>query len=124
MSSISVLTCEDNNDLREALATALRAADFTVYEAGDGVAGVEQALTHHPDVILMDILMPGLNGHEAVKKIRLDPWGKTAKIIYLSALSDAENVVHAVKSGSEEYIVKTHTNLADIVEKIRLAKHT
>ncbi len=76
-------------------------------------------LREHPDVILMDIMMPKLNGHEAVQKIREDAWGQHAKIIFLTSQSAAENVVHAVESGSEAYIVKPHTSLAEIVVKVR-----
>lgn len=124
MSTTSVLICEDNDDLREALTTALGDNGFIVHTAKNGVEGVAQALAHHPDIILMDILMPELNGHEAVRKIRQDPWGINAKVIFLSALSDAENVVRAVEGGSEAYIVKDHVSLADIVNKIKLIRHT
>lgn len=119
MKKAKVLTIEDEQDLREAIVTSLTNAGFEAIEAADGAIGVEMALKHHPDVILMDIIMPNLDGHEATEKIREDVWGKDAKIIFLSALSDAENVVHAVKNGSEEYIIKPHTSLQEIVSKVQ-----
>lgn len=124
MSSIKVLTVEDDTDLREAITMALENAGFEVFSAKNGAEGVQQALTHHPDVILMDVMMPIMNGHEAVDKIRNDAWGKNAKVIFLTSLSDAENVVHAVSQGSGDYLVKPHTSLEDIVNKVKLVRHT
>lgn len=123
METIKVLTCEDNQDLREALTTALKDAGFEVLSASDGMEAVEMTLKHHPDVILMDILMPKMDGHEAVNKIRQDIWGKNAKIIFLTSLSDPENVVKAVEAKGDEYIIKPHASLQEIISKIRLA-HT
>lgn len=119
MSTPTILTIEDDADLREAITTALSQAGYRALAADNGAAGVTLALAEHPDVILMDIMMPQLNGHQAVEKIRNDPWGKQAKVIFLTSLSGAEDVVAAVKSGSEDYIVKSHTSLAEIVRKVR-----
>ena len=119
MSNVTILTVEDNDDLREAIAAALGNAGYRVLTAVNGAEGVALALKEHPDVILMDIMMPELNGHEAVQKIREDVWGQHAKIIFLTSQSAAENIVHAVESGSEAFIVKPHTSLAEIVQKVR-----
>lgn len=123
MANETVLIVEDDNELREALETALSAESLRVLTAADGVEGVQIALEHHPDLILMDIMMPNLNGHEATNRIRNDRWGKDVKIVFLTALSDAENVVYAVESGSEEYIVKSHTSLGEIVGKVKEVIH-
>jgi len=123
MDTIKVLTVDDNDDLRESIITALTHAGFTTLAARDGREGVALALEHHPDVILMDILMPDMNGHEAAEKIRQDKWGRDAKIIFLTSLSDAENVVKAVEKGSEDYLVKAHLSLEELVKKVRLVYH-
>lgn len=119
MTKVKILTAEDQTDLREAMCAALTNAGFQALAAKDGDEAVTLALEEHPDVILMDIMMPGQNGHEAVRKIREDRWGKDAKIIYLTSLSDAENVVRAVEGGSDAYIVKPHATLSEIVQKVR-----
>lgn len=124
MKKHSVLIVEDNADMREPCAEAFKAAGFDVYTADNGEDGLRLALEHHPDVILMDIMMPKMNGHMAVSKLRRDPWGKNAKVIYLTNMTDAENVVHAVEQGSEEYIIKAHTSLKDIVNKTRTVMFT
>lgn len=119
----TVLIVEDDTDLREALKIALEGASFTVLTAEDGEIGYKAALDQHPDVILLDILMPNMNGHEALQRIRGDQWGKDAKVLFLTSFSDAENIVHAVKEGSEGYIVKSHTSLEEIVNKVKQALH-
>ena len=124
MERSSVLIVEDDEDIRTLYKTALLDAQMTVYTAKDGRDGVELALKHHPSVILMDIMMPNLNGHEAVRKIRADSWGKDAKVIFLTNFSDAENVVYAVEEGSEAYIVKANAEIEEVVNNVRTAMHT
>ncbi|MDC1205304.1 response regulator [Candidatus Pacebacteria bacterium] len=123
MSNITILVVEDDNDLREALFTALASNSFNVLQASDGEEGYKSAIENHPDLILLDIMMPNMNGHETLEKIRNDPWGKDAKVVFLSSLSDAENIVHAVEKGSEEYIVKSHASLSEIVSKVKQVLH-
>lgn len=118
-----VLLVEDEKDIREAIATALTDADFEVLEASDGAKGVVMALKEQPDVIVMDINMPAMSGHEVVEKLRQDSWGKKAKILFLTAFSDAENVVSAVAGGSAEYIVKSNASLEEIVQKVKQVYH-
>lgn len=119
MKTQSVLVVEDDENIRSLYATALEAAGLIVHVAENGAVGVKKALEHQPDVILMDIMMPGINGHEAVEKIRLDSWGKDAKVVFLTNMSDAENVVKAVEAGSDEYIVKVHATPKEVVNKVR-----
>jgi CheY-like chemotaxis protein len=66
-------------------------------------------------------MMPGMDGHETIKKIRSDSWGKTAKIIYLTNLSEPENVAKAFAQKPEEYIIKAHTDVKEVVNKVRTA---
>lgn len=121
MQNKKVLIIENDNDLRDSLETALTNAGFKVYTAENGSIGVDTALAHKPDVILLDIMMPEMTGHEALDKLRDDPWGKNAKVIMLTSLSGAEDIVHAVEKRTEEYIIKSHTSLADIIKKVREA---
>ena len=123
MSNELVLICEDDDDLREAVATGLKDAGMEVLTAKNGEEGASLALSHQPSLILMDIQMPVMDGHQAVQKIRADEWGKNAKVIYLTSLSDAENVVYAVEKGSDDYLVKPHVSLKELVNKVRLAIH-
>ncbi len=120
MSTAIVLIVEDDTDIRELYALAFETAGLIVLQAKDGAEGVSLALQKHPDAILMDIMMPGMGGHAAVNQIRKDPWGKTAKVVYLTNMTDAENVVHAVERGSEEYIIKANVTPKEVVNQVRM----
>jgi two-component system vancomycin resistance associated response regulator VraR/NarL family two-component system response regulator LiaR len=100
---------------------ALIKAGFTICMAEDGEQGSRLALEKHPDLILLDLDMPVMNGHQAAEKIRLDSWGRTARIIFLTNHSDPQNVAHAVMQKPEEYIVKAHTPIHEIVNQVRIA---
>jgi DNA-binding response OmpR family regulator len=114
-----ILIVEDEIDLRQAIRTALEGAGFLVFEASDGQEGVEVALSEHPDLILVDINIPEMNGHEMLAQIREDKWGKGVKAIYLTAFSDAENVVEAVSKNSDQYLVKSNISLEEVVSKVK-----
>lgn len=122
MSDKSILIVEDEQSLRELYFDAFSAAGLEVLTATSGAEGVSIALKEHPAIILMDIMMPGdLNGHDAVARIRADQWGRTAKIIFLTNLSDAENVVAAVEKGSVDYIIKANVTPKEMVNQVRMA---
>lgn len=116
-----VLLVEDDQTLRELYAIALIKAGFDIIMAEDGEQGSRLAFKHHPNLILLDIDMPVMNGHETAQKIRLDSWGKTARIIFLTNHSDASNVAHAVMQKPEDYIVKANTPIHEIVNQVRIA---
>jgi DNA-binding response OmpR family regulator len=124
MDTGSVLIIEDDENVREMYADAFGNSGFKVFQAKDGGEGVRRALEHHPDVILVDILMPVMNGHEVVKEVRKDDWGKDAKIIYLTNLSDPIDVVHAIEKGAEEYIVKANTDIKEVINKVRAVMYS
>lgn len=119
-----VLIVEDDENIRSLYLAALSGAGMRVESAVNGVEGAKKALDLHPGVILMDIMMPEMNGHEATAVIRSDSWGRGAKIIFLTNMSDADDVMKAVEQGSEEYIVKAHADPSEVVNKVRIALHT
>ncbi len=124
MKKVDVLIVEDDESIRELYYDALTSGGMEALKAATGTDGVRLALENKPKVILMDIMMPDISGHEAVKKIRQDDWGKNAKIIFLTNRTDAESVVNAVEEGSEDYIIKAHTEIKDLVNRVRLAAST
>lgn len=121
MTNTTVLIVEDDENILDIYATAFTQVGIEVLKAKNGLEGVELALKHHPDAILMDIMMPIMHGHKAVEKIRLDTWGRDAKIIFLTNMSDAENVFLAVEQDSEEYIIKSNTPVKELVNQTRMA---
>ncbi len=119
MSQKKILLVDDDNDLRSVLSDALETASFTVLQAKDGEEGLALALAEKPDLILLDIMMPKFNGHQTLRALRKDAWGKTAKVILLTSLDDATNVTEAVEQKSNDYIMKSNTSLEDIIKKIK-----
>ena len=82
-----VLVVEDERTLRDALVKKLSKEEFTVLSAKDGKEGLDTALAEHPDLILLDILMPKMNGIEVLQKLREDEWGAKAKVIEPESLT-------------------------------------
>lgn len=121
--SKQILLVEDEQDIREAMAEALTDAGFAVETAGNGVEGLQKATTLHPDLILLDIVMPEMDGHEMLKKLREDSWGKHARVIMLTSMDSATNVATAYADNITDYIIKVHNSLDDIVKKVRVAIH-
>ena len=114
-----ILVVEDEIPMLLALSDKLEGAGFEVLQAKNGEEGVVTALTEHPDLIIMDIVMPKMDGIDASKKIRDDIWGKTAKIMILSNVSDNEKTALAMEHEVFNYLIKAETRLEDIVEKVR-----
>ena len=124
MEQTKVLIVEDDTNIREMYTEALRSVGLTVFTAENGAEGVKQALKQHPDVILMDITLPDFSGHDAVEKIRVDSWGKDAKIIFLTNRTDPANISEAVAAGSEEYIIKVHKTPHEVVNIVRAVSNS
>ncbi len=115
----TILIVEDERPLREALHDKLTRAGFSTLEAENGEEGLEVSLREHPDLILLDIVMPKMDGMTMLKKLREDKWGKDAKVIILTNLSDLENISEAVIQGSYEYILKSDWRIEDVIAKVR-----
>jgi DNA-binding response OmpR family regulator len=113
-----ILVVEDEISLRSALSNKLAHEGFAVLEAKNGKEGLEMALSAHPDLILLDIVMPVMDGMTMLQKLREDAWGAEAKIFMLTNLSDTSKVADAIMQGSYDYLVKTNWTLEDIVVRI------
>ena len=110
----SVLVVEDEPSLLKILGETLTEAGFNVSTAKDGAEGLVMALKYHPDLILLDIVMPRMNGIEMIKNLWQDKWGKNAQVVFLT------NVVgEAEKFGTYEYLLKVDWKLQDIVKEVK-----
>ena len=116
---IRILTVDDHPLLREGIAALVKAeSDMEIVaEASDGEEAIKQFRRHRPDVTLMDIQMPNLNGIEAISRIRNEFPG--AKIIVLSTYSGDVQVLLAIKAGARGYIVKGHVH-RELLNAIRV----
>jgi len=114
-----ILIIEDESDIREAMAEAITQAGFEALTAENGQIGYETAITEQPDLILLDIIMPVMDGHETLQKLRQDPWGQNAKVIMLTSMDDVKNIASAHEGAITDYIIKAHASLDEIVNKVR-----
>jgi len=94
--------------------------DYEMIEAKDGRAGLDLALKEHPDLILLDILMPKMDGVQVMKKLREDSWGKNVPVILLTKLDlDDQKLREIVQYGAAYYLVKRDWSLEDVVKKVK-----
>lgn len=118
----TVLIVEDEQGLREAAAERLTQESYTVFTAVDGASGLSSALTNHPDVILLDIKMPNMNGYQMLKKLRAQGgWGASVKVIFLTNLELSSDDVSADIEALEpaQYLVKSNTSLDELAAKVK-----
>ncbi len=104
MSATRVLVVEDEEILRMALVDALESEDFEVLEAADGERGLELALAEGPDVVLLDLMLPGRDGFSVLKAMREDRL--TAAVLILSARGEEWDRVQGFEYGADDYLVK------------------
>lgn len=115
----TILIVEDDIDLLAVLVKKFQMEKFQVLQAPDGKLGLEEAVKHKPDLILLDIIMPVMDGMTMLKKLREDAWGKDVPVIMLTNLSDENKVAEALQGKVYDYLVKSDWNLDDVVKKVR-----
>ncbi len=101
-----ILVVDDNTPIRLTLRKGLSKAGYEVYEASDGEQGYELFFSRSPDIVLMDVQMPVINGFETVQKIRKKEKGRATPILMLTADDDVDSIRHAFDSGATDYITK------------------
>jgi DNA-binding response OmpR family regulator len=116
-----VLVVDDNESLTTVLVDKLKLSGLDATSATDGEDGLSKALNIHPDIILLDLLMPKMDGLTMLKNLREDKWGKDCKVIVLSLVEEMDYISKAVDYNVFGYIVKTNYTLDGMVEKIKLA---
>jgi two-component system alkaline phosphatase synthesis response regulator PhoP len=119
MSNATILVVDDEKDLREALSISLESAGFTVTSATDGKEGLEKALDEKPNLILLDVVMPKVNGHQMLRELRKDAWGKNVPVLLLTNADDPANVTHGIELRSNDYIIKSQISLEEVVKKVK-----
>jgi len=113
-----ILIIDDEPLIVEMLAFRLqKAAGYSVFSAGDGEEGLKQAKAQNPDLILVDIMMPRMDGYEFLKQVKKDPELARIPVIILTASISAEVVDQAKKAGAVDFILKPF-NSAQLQQKI------
>jgi two-component system cell cycle response regulator DivK len=104
-----ILVVEDHEDNRQILRDLLASAGYEMIEAENGEAGVAAAAAHHPDLILMDIQLPILDGYEATRRIKSDPALKSIPIIVVTSYALSGDEDKARLAGCDAYVAKPYS---------------
>jgi len=120
MSTIaSVLICEDEPLIQNVYKKFLSSHGYEVFVANNGKIGLKIAKEKHPDIILLDILMPVMDGLTTLKELRKDAWGKTAKVFVLTNLSVADDQTYTKEYGALGFLIKADHTLKEVEEIIQ-----
>lgn len=114
--NIKILLIEDDQDIREIYSTTFMKRGFTVFTASDGRAGIQKFTNKQPDIVLLDIMMPNVDGYQVLKEIRKNMETYTP-VIMLTNLDASHFERHAQFADVDEYLIKSHYSPSEVVEK-------
>lgn len=113
-----ILLAEDDRFLRRAAEAALKRAGYTVLAAADGEEALRQVRAERPDLVLLDLIMPKIQGFEVLKALKEDPATAAIPVIVLSNLGQDTDVRRALDGGAVAYLVKANLSLDDLVARV------
>lgn len=114
-----ILFIEDEAVLQKTFEKTLREEGYDVVSALDGASGINLAKSQQPDLILLDLILPKMNGFEVLKKLKEDPETKEIPVIILTNLERMTDIDKVLELGATTYLVKVDYSLEEVVEKIR-----
>lgn len=112
-----ILIIEDDKFLRELIARKLSDEGFEALEAIDGEEGIKKIKEEKPDLILLDLILPSIDGFEVLSRMKEE--SNTIPVIILSNLGQKEEVEKGLKMGAVDYLIKAHFTPGEIIEKIK-----
>jgi DNA-binding response OmpR family regulator len=116
----TILIVEDELPMLKALADKFALEGFEILEAKDGEEGLKTATSKKPDLIILDIFMPVMDGKVMFQKLRADEWGKTVPVIILTNLNPDDKTLDALmKNGPSYYFIKSKWKLEELVAKVK-----
>lgn len=119
-----LLIVEDEEAMSTALVDKFTRERFSVLTARNGEEGLSVAFEERPDLILLDIVMPKMDGLQMLTKLREDTWGKNVPVILLTNYGDIDKITDAVRSNVACYLLKTDWKLENVVQKVRETLHS
>lgn len=114
-----IMIVEDDKFLLKAYEIKFKQSNFDVILAMDGISGLELAEKEEPSLIILDLMLPRMNGFEFLKKIKADERLKDIPIVAVSNLGQKNDCERAVKLGAKEFLIKTNYSLEEIIKKIK-----
>ncbi|MBU3964215.1 response regulator [Patescibacteria group bacterium] len=114
-----ILVIEDDKFLRELISRKLLSEGFKIDEAIDGEEGLRKIEEAKPDLVLLDLILPGLDGFEVLERIKDNPSTNIVPVLILSNLGQRDEIERGLKLGAVDFLVKAHFTPEEIVEKIK-----
>jgi DNA-binding response OmpR family regulator len=114
-----ILIIEDDKFLRELMTRKLLSLEYEVVSAADGEEGLQKIKSEKPDIVLLDLILPGINGFDVLAKAKKDPQIAKIPIIILSNLGQSEDIEKGLKLGAQDFLVKAHFTPQEIVNKLK-----
>lgn len=114
-----ILIIEDDKFLRELISQKLAKEGYEIFDAVDGEKGVKSVKDVKPDLVLLDLILPGIDGFEVLSRIKADNEVSQIPVIVLSNLGQKDDIDRGLKMGAVDYLIKAHFTPAEIVAKIK-----
>ena len=115
-----ILIVEDQADIRKLIRMTLEFGDFEIHEASDGETGLKVAGAVRPQVMLLDVMMPGLlDGYQVCERIKQDPLLRGIQVIMLTARGQADDLLRGQQAGANAYLIKPFSPL-ELIDRVEL----
>jgi len=114
-----ILIIEDDKFLRELIGQKLMQEGFNIAEAVDGEKGIRAVKEEKPDLVLLDLVLPGIDGFEVLARMKGEVETAQVPVIILSNLGQKDDIEKGLKMGAVDYLIKAHFTPAEIIDKIR-----
>ncbi|MSU54750.1 MAG: response regulator [Candidatus Staskawiczbacteria bacterium] len=114
-----ILLIEDEDMLRELITKRLTIGGYEIIQSTDGISGLKAAQEQRPDLVLLDIVLPGIDGFEVLEKIKNDASLSRMPVVMLSNLSQKNDIEKALKLGAVDYFIKINFTSEEVLEKIK-----
>ncbi len=115
-----ILTIEDDHFLRELIIKKLDQEGYEVFEAEDGEQGLDKAKEVKPDLILLDLMLPGIDGFTVLSEIKKNSEISKTPVIILSNLGQKEDIDKGMNLGAQDFLIKAYFTPGEIIEKVRM----
>jgi DNA-binding response OmpR family regulator len=117
---VKVAIIEDDIAIVQMYRTKFENEGYEVATAPDGVSGLELIDTFAPDIVLLDLMMPNMNGLDMLSRLRSQPNGRDAKVVVLTNMGDTETATKVYKMAADDYIVKAEMTPKQVAERVKV----
>ncbi len=114
-----ILVVDDSRDMSKVMSEMLIFKGYDTIVKMNGRSAITAALAEHPDLILLDLNMPDLSGFEVLRELRKDSWGKTAKVLMLTAADGVNDIPPDIGLSSNDYLIKSIWGIEEVEKKVR-----